>query len=532
MKPQSDASVPSVARCSSSLLVIGSLAACAVVLILIGALLAAPGLFVRPPPQQTLLALAGLTVAVALVTQLMLVRRTRAQMRDRARLLQQATDYSLSEDEPQFETKEIELRDLADALASLSDRDRARQHDYEKQSDQLAKDIQDLESRRTELEAANKRARAEFEARVSFFAQMSHEIRTPLNGVIGIAELARQIEAPPAVRNYLDTILESGRSLAQMVSDVLDHANLDLGQLELAKRSFRLDELLRNLLPTVAAAARDKNVRFEAHVDDDVPHLVVGDPDRLRLVLQCLLSNAVKFTDKGGVELWLDTTRQDEQDFLRLHVKDSGIGMTASDMNRVFDAYVQADSGVRRRFGGAGLGLSLSRRLAHLMNGRLEVTSSLGCGSTFTLLVPLEGAQRPNVRPLEGEILLVHQEHGLQNLLRRLQRLGLSVNATCTIPETISSNPGWILISDALWNERRARPAHFEEYLARGRLAVLDTTFLVGSLPPRFGDCPRRCSLIISYDSSRSPTRVAASRSRSPDRSTEPCESCSSKTTR
>ena len=230
-------------------------------------------------------------------------------------------------------------------------------------------------------------------AKSDFLANMSHELRTPLNGVLGLARLALapQISAREQ-RNYVDRILDSAETLAAIISDVLDLSKIEAGKLEIDRTTFDLAELLDGLHGTYHDLMANKGLGFEVQIASDVPRFVTGDPLRTRQIIVNFVSNALKFTERGRVEI--KVSRGDEGD-LTFAVSDTGIGIDAATLARLFSPFTQADTSITRRHGGSGLGLSICRELARLMGGEVEVQSTPGVGSTFIAHLPLPAAAPP-----------------------------------------------------------------------------------------------------------------------------------------
>ena len=222
-----------------------------------------------------------------------------------------------------------------------------------------------------------------------FLATMSHEIRTPMNGVLGMCELLQRTDLSPRQRHLSDTILRSARSLLGIVNDVLDFSKIESGKLELENAPFSPAELMQSVTAPFLAAAQTKNLEFNVRMEAGVPAMVSADALRLRQVLNNLLSNAIKFTQRGSVSISCAATCT--QDLVHLHfvVADTGIGIDATAHTRVFDPFAQAKPDTSRRFGGTGLGLAIVRRLVELMNGSIELQSSPGNGSSFSLTIPV-----------------------------------------------------------------------------------------------------------------------------------------------
>ncbi|MFN3713088.1 MAG: ATP-binding protein [Alcanivoracaceae bacterium] len=239
------------------------------------------------------------------------------------------------------------------------------------------------------------RVQTENRTKSQFLARMSHEIRTPLNGVIGLAELLRDTRPTLQQRQYIDLIESSGRSLVSLVNDVLDHARIEAGKLELESIPFDLSALVAECAHIFSLRAHDNDSVIYWSVAHDVPAEIIGDPARLRQVLINLLSNAVKFTEHGLVEVVVTTRQQDDgRCRLRFEVRDTGIGLSPEEQSHLFDLFSQASPSVARRYGGSGLGLSISRELVQLMGGDIGVRSARHWGSTFFFEIDF-GIHRP-----------------------------------------------------------------------------------------------------------------------------------------
>ncbi|GAB1385409.1 hypothetical protein MASR1M59_05570 [Melaminivora sp.] len=250
-------------------------------------------------------------------------------------------------------------------------------------------DITEAQQHAAALQQAKEQAEAAAEARANFLANMSHEIRTPMNAIIGFSEALLDTPLLDGQRRQLCTVAQSGRALLRLLNDILDQAKLDKGAVALEVQDFSLRRLCRQVLDSLAISASKKNLPLQLDYACDLPEFFRGDALRLQQVLLNLLGNAIKFTAQGQVCLGVGYQDDPLGGCLRLQVQDSGIGMTAEQVARVFDPFAQADASTSRRFGGTGLGTTIARQLVELMDGRIEVQSTLGQGSTFSVLLPL-----------------------------------------------------------------------------------------------------------------------------------------------
>jgi PAS domain S-box-containing protein len=241
---------------------------------------------------------------------------------------------------------------------------------------------------RADLIAAREAAEVATHGKSQFLANVSHEIRTPLNAIVGLGHLLLSTELPARQRDYVAKIHSSARILLRTVDDVLDFSKIEAGKLELERTPFRLDEVLDDLGSVLAVQADGKGISFVVTVEDDVPRSLIGDPLRLGQVLTNLIGNAIKFTQRGGVTLKVARAGgADGEAELRFAVEDTGIGITAPQLAKIFEPFTQADGSTTRRFGGTGLGLAICRQVVEAMGGRLQATSVLGSGSTFAFAV-------------------------------------------------------------------------------------------------------------------------------------------------
>ncbi|HOQ03692.1 MAG TPA: ATP-binding protein [Anaerohalosphaeraceae bacterium] len=222
-----------------------------------------------------------------------------------------------------------------------------------------------------------------------FLANMSHEIRTPMSAILGFGELLKEEERLSGrQKEYIQMILNNGRMLLQLINDILDFSKIEAGKLKVERIDFSLSEFLEDLFSTLHPLAAAKGLQFEILQCSDLPGTLNSDPVRLRQCLINLAGNAIKFTEKGHVFINVMKEQEDNADFIRFDVEDTGIGIPEDKLAVIFDAFTQADSSMTRRYGGTGLGLSITKRLTELLGGKITVHSTVGRGSVFSIRLP------------------------------------------------------------------------------------------------------------------------------------------------
>jgi len=296
-------------------------------------------------------------------------------------------------------------------------------------------------------EEARSHAEATSQIKDEFLANMSHELRTPMNAVIGLSHLCLQTDMSQKQHDYLQKIHGSAKSLLGILNDILDVSKIEAGKMEMDRIPFELEEVMDNLSTILGIRSEEKNLEFLLETAPDVPALLIGDPLRLGQVLINLAGNSVKFTEKGEVSVLTELeSLEDDHVILRFTVKDTGIGMSQKEIDKLFQPFTQADTSITRKFGGTGLGLTISKRLVEMMGGSIRVESTPGTGSKFIFTARFQKSEmqainrQPELNDLRGLRVLVVDDsqsslHILQNYLESF-----------TFDVTVTNN-GWAALS-------------------------------------------------------------------------------------
>jgi signal transduction histidine kinase/DNA-binding response OmpR family regulator/HPt (histidine-containing phosphotransfer) domain-containing protein len=287
---------------------------------------------------------------------------------------------------------------------SFQEREKATQalHD---QVGELAKARRAMLNIMEDLEEARKEAESATKSKSDFLANMSHEIRTPMNAVIGMAHLALQTNLTPKQADYVKKIQRSALSLLGIINDILDFSKIEAGKMQMESVDFSLDEVLDNVSTVVGVKVHEKELEFLMDTPHDVPRALVGDPLRLGQVLINLCNNAVKFTQEGEIVISTRAVEKEEESVtLQFYVRDTGVGLTEEQKGKLFQAFSQADTSTTRKYGGTGLGLTISRRLVNMMGGEIWVESEPGKGSEFIFTAKFGLARKVARRHLEPSV--------------------------------------------------------------------------------------------------------------------------------
>lgn len=292
------------------------------------------------------------------------------------------------------------------------------------------KAFKSLKLKTDELEIESIKLKEAVEIKSNFLANMSHEIRTPLNGILGFVDILKDNTTNKENKKYLKIIDKSSHHLLGVIDDILDFSKIENGKLEIEYINFNTKKELQNIIDLFMVRANDNNISIQLNLDKELPKVLVGDSLRIKQVLSNLLSNAIKFTPKGK-GIYIDIKYHNK--FLNVNIKDEGIGISQNRITNIFEAFSQEDNSTTRKYGGTGLGLTISYNLVKAMNGELKLKSELGVGSKFYFSIPLEigkeiaeDLSENVIKPLTGNILVVEDNKSNQIFIKVvLKKMGL-----------------------------------------------------------------------------------------------------------
>ncbi len=294
--------------------------------------------------------------------------------------LKQSNDIYLQEIE---QRKKIE-KELEKTHEELENRVKKRTEDLNQSNENLRQEIIERVSVESKLVKAKEVAEIASEAKTNFLANMSHEIRTPLNGIIGMAELARDTDLDDTQKKLMNTINFEADSLLAVINDILDFSKIEAGKIILENVSFNLKSLLDDYTESFAYKAEQKGLEFLLYYSDDIPNYLYGDPGKIKQVLTNLTSNALKFTNQGEIFIKVEVKSKNYNNIdIKFSVKDTGIGIPKDKQDSIFDSFTQADGSTTRKYGGTGLGTTISKKFVEMMQGKIFIESEVGKGSTF-----------------------------------------------------------------------------------------------------------------------------------------------------
>jgi signal transduction histidine kinase len=349
--------------------------------------------------QGILIAVAAMTIGIAL--NFAVTRRITQPLRDLTYAARQMSGGNLKirvEQQSQDEVGELgaTFNQMAEAIEK-------RETDLRELNASLEQQVQDrtaeLRRQNDELTLARKRAEEATQLKSQFLANISHELRTPLNAIMGYAQLMQMgipVTLPDAQKEQVQRIMKSSEALLGLINNLLDLAKIEAGRTELVNKSFTLREWIAGAIRPNEVLAQEKGLQFIVNIDENLPNVIVGDVERLRQIVVNLVSNAVKFTEKGSVAIKLDRLASGSDGRWTITVQDTGAGIPSHAIDLIFEEFRQVDGSATRQYGGTGLGLAIARNLARIMGGTIRVKSKVGEGSSFIVELPLIVAEVPD----------------------------------------------------------------------------------------------------------------------------------------
>lgn len=307
----------------------------------------------------------------------------------------------------------------------------------------MIRDITRQKNIELELRKTSQNSEAASHAKSRFLANVSHEMRTPLNGILGMSGLLADTPLTPEQQTYVDAVHDSGTALLTLIEDILDMTVVEAGKLELKTTSTKPTRLVEDVCELLSSRAHEKNISISSYVSASVPELIEVDAGRLRQVLINLVGNALKFTENGGVHLSLETeTSNDEKTRLKFQTCDTGPGISLDDQHKIFEEFAQADNESTRKHGGAGLGLSISKRIIEEMGGKIDLVSEIGKGSTFEFTIDVianQAAQNSNLLQGKDVLILGADYYETRSLKAYIQDHGATNSTLDTLPASFDT---------------------------------------------------------------------------------------------